>query len=392
MRFDRAAARLIAMTIGFDGHFITGRVSGNGVSTQMLLQALAAVDSENDYIVYLLQNNIRLPNPNFHAKIMPALHANAKIRFLFTFPFELSRSPVDVFHATFTVPLLPDKMRPKIVLTVPEIPWFTDPETFPAPSLFSAQVRLATRYSISKAARIITLTQFMKRRIVCHFQVPDENVEVIPWGVDEAYFRRVDRNYIEKVQRRFSITRPYVLCVGDLHLRKNQTALIRAFTQLRERHNIPYELVLAGKPHYRAELIYAAAAASSAATRIKLTGYVDPEELRALYQGASIFAFPSLHEGFGLPVHEAMASAVPVIASDRDALPEVAGDAALFVDPLDIDGIASAILRLIDDASLRERLVETGMEQARRFSWRETGRKVIATYRKVFPEGSGAAA
>lgn len=374
------------MRIGFDGHFITGRATGNGVSTQLLLEALSQVDSENDYIIYVLQDSLRLRNQNFQPKMMRALHSFSHMRFLFTFPCELYRHPVDIFHATFTVPLLPDTTSTKIVLTLPEIPWFTDPDNFPASRFVSAQLRLTTRYSMAKADRIVTLTEFMKRQIVSYFNIAQEKVEVIPWGVNEIYFDRMSSAQIESVKNRFAIDRPYILCVGDLHPRKNQVGLIRAYTRLRERYNMPHQLVLVGKPLHRAREIYACAEGSSSRSFIKLLGYVEANDLRALYQGASIFAFPSLHEGFGLPVHEAMASAVPVITSGRDALPEIAGDAALFVDPLDVDDIAATTLRLIEDTSLRGRQIEKGLAQARRFSWTESGKKVVAVYRDVFLE------
>jgi glycosyltransferase involved in cell wall biosynthesis len=333
-----------------------------------------------------------MPYKNFQMKVMHTLHANPQMRFFLTFPMELLLHPVDIFHATFTVPFLPNRLRPKIVLTVPEIPWFTDPESFPGSSIFSAQMRLAVRYSISKANRIMTQTHFMKKQLTSYFDLSERKIEVIPWGVDEAYFERLSEARIKTVTNRLSITRPYILCVGDLHPRKNQIALIRAYTKLREQHNIPHYLVLVGRPLYKAHEVYASADSTSSRNRIKLPGYVDSEDLRALYQGASLFVFPSLHEGFGLPVHEAMASGIPVVTSTRDALPEVAGDAALLVDPLDIESIASSVLRVIEDISLRNRLTEKGLAQARRFSWQDSGRKVVATYQQVYCEGAESAA
>ena len=371
------------MRIGFDGRFITERATGNGVSAQLLLQALASVDRENEYVIYLLHNGLYLPNPKFQMKMMRTLHANPQLRFLFTFPRELRRHPVDIFHAIFTVPLLSHTVKPKIVLTIPEIPWFTDPDSFPGSGLFSAQVRLTTRYSVAKADCIVTLTEFMKRQIVSHFSIPEQKVKVIPWGVDEQYFEHRGEEQIEAVKGKFSIRRPYLLSVGDLHPRKNQIALVRSYTKLRERYNIPFELVLVGKPFFKAKQISDCVQDSSARTSIKLLGYVEARDLPALYQGAAMFVFPSLHEGFGLPIHEAMASGIPVITSNRDTLPEVAGEAALYIDPLDEDDIVRTILRLLEDTTLREQLIKKGVQQARRFSWRETAEKTVEVYREL---------
>lgn len=377
------------MKIGFDGRFIRQMQTGNGVSAQLLLHALSDVDRENHYTVYVLERCVHVRQKNFELKTMGGLHASSHIRFLVTFPFELMAHPVDIFHAIFTVPFLPYRTETKFVLTLPEIPWFTHPEDFPASSLFSSQVRLTTRYSIRKTDRVITLTHLMKDRIVDYFDIPEGKVHVIPWGVDERFCAPAGEEQTEKIRTKLDLKRPYILCVGDLHPRKNQANLIRAYTILREKYNIPFNLVLAGREIYKVDEIYNLAQSSSSRHSIIFTGYITFDELRALYQCASIFVFPSLHEGFGLPVHEAMASGVPVVSSDRDALPEVAGDAALFVDPLDADSIAAAILRVIEDTKLREEMIARGHRQVQQFSWKESARKLLALYRDVYAETYG---
>jgi len=176
--------------------------------------------------------------------------------------------------------------------------------------------------------------------------------------------------------------------VGDLHPRKNLGRLIEAFNWLKEARKIPFQLVLVGKEHWKAKEIQYKAVSCSAHDSILFTGYVPLDELRALYQGATLFAFPSLDEGFGLPVHEAMASRLPVVVSNRGALPEVAGDAALIVDPLSIEDIGSAILKVLEDVRLREELIEKGIKQIQGFSWDESCRKLLKVYDSLRGEPS----
>jgi glycosyltransferase involved in cell wall biosynthesis len=161
--------------------------------------------------------------------------------------------------------------------------------------------------------------------------------------------------------------------------------IIDAFNSLKEARRIPHQLVIVGKETWRFEEIYKKASACSARDSIIFTGYVPFEDLRALYQGAALFAFPSLDEGFGLPVHEAMASRLPVIVSNRGALPEVAGDAALVVDPLNTEELGSAIYQVLESPTLRGELTKKGLKQIQKFSWEASCRKLLRIYQKLCP-------
>jgi glycosyltransferase involved in cell wall biosynthesis len=372
------------MKIGFDGRFIRQGQTGNGVFCQQLLEGLARLDDTNEYIVYLLENNSFINKKNFCLKKMTMLHANSQMRFLFTFPLELFRNPVDIFHAIYTAPL---KTNTRIILTMVEISWFINPDDFPASRLFLTQVRMSSRYSINRADRIIAPTQIGRDQIVEYFKLPGEKVEVIPFGIHEGFLVLCEPDEIKDIKRRFRIEGPYILSVGDLHPRKNLIRLIEAFTWLKETKKIPHKLVLVGKALYQAGKIYQKASSSMVRNSIIFTGYVTFGELRALYQGAALFAFPSLDEGFGLPVHEAMASRLPIIVSGRGALPEVAGDAAIVVDPLDIEDIGSGIYRVIESPSVREDLIKKGLDQIKKFSWEESCRKTLRLYHDVYRTG-----
>ncbi|MHA2282352.1 MAG: glycosyltransferase family 4 protein [Promethearchaeota archaeon] len=370
------------MKIGFDGRFIRRGQTGNGVFSQLLLNGLARLDTENEYIVYLLENNPFIRKDNFFLKRMPSLHANSHLRFLLTFPLELYRNRVDIFHAIYTVPL---KTFSRIVLSLVEFAWFTNPKDFPASRLFLQQMRLMTRQSIKRADHVITPTQFCKDMLLEHFNLAEKKVEVIPFGFNERFLETCPPEEIDRTKLKYAIHQDYLLSVGDLHPRKNLGRVIDAFSYLKETRQIPHQLVIVGKELSRAEEIFKKASSCSARDSIIFTGYVPFEELRAMYRGATFFVFPSLDEGFGLPVHEAMASRLPVIVSNRGALPEVAGDAALVVDPLSVEDIGDAMLRILESATLREKLIKKGLKQIQDFSWEKSCRKILRLYQDLCP-------
>lgn len=370
------------MKIGFDGRFIRQGQSGNGVFTQMLLKGLAHLDDENEYTVYMLEDKPFIRKDNFHLKRMSRLHARSHLRFLLTFPLELYRNPVDIFHAIYSVPL---KTRSRIVLSLVEFSWFTTPEYFPR--LWLLPFRMMTRLSIRRADRIITPTNVGKEQVLDYFGLSEEKVEAIHFGFNEFFLEPCAPEDIGRVKQRHGITGDYILTVGDLHPRKNLARIIEAFNWLKETRKVPHSLVLAGKNLWRADEIHRKASACSASDSIIFTGYVPLEELRALYQGAAVFAFPSLDEGFGFPVHEAMASRVPVIVSDRGALPEVAGGAAISVNPLSVEDIGCAIYRVLDSPTVREELIKKGLKQIKAFSWEQSCRKTVRLYQDVYADG-----
>jgi glycosyltransferase involved in cell wall biosynthesis len=369
------------MKIGFDGRFIRRGQTGDGVFSQLLAEGLARSDDDNEYTVYLLEDNPFIQKENFHLKQMSSFHANAHVRFLLTFPLELYRNPVDIFHAIHTVPL---RTPSRVVLHLVEFAWFTRPDEFPTSRLFMSQLRLVTRHSIRRADRIITATHFWRDQLLKYFDLPAEKVDVIPHGFNERFLEPSHLEEIDGIKQKHGIKRDYILNVGNLHPRKNLVRLIEAFSWLKETKRIPHQLVLVGKNFWRAEEIYRKASSCSARDSIVFTGYVTFEELRALYQGAAILAFPSLDEGFGLPVHEAMASRLPVVVSNRGALPEVAGDAALVVDPLNVEEIGQAIFRVLDNSTLRGALITKGLEQIKGFFWEESCRKLVRLYQHLY--------
>jgi glycosyltransferase involved in cell wall biosynthesis len=235
---------------------------------------------------------------------------------------------------------------------------------------------------VRRLSHVITVSKCSRDDVVRFAGVPPERITVIHNGVDhEAYRPAADRGAARaEVARLFGVDRPYLLYVSRLeHPGKNHVRLIEAFSRLKERRRLPHVLVLAGPDRERAEEVHDAARRSPAGEDIVFTGFTAGEHLPLLYQAADAFVMPSLYEGFGIPILEAMACATPVICSRRGAMPEVAGDAAMLVDPESVESLESALGRVSADRELREALVARGLRRAAAFHWRKTAEQTLDT-------------
>lgn len=287
----------------------------------------------------------------------------------------LRETAADVYHLPNTMPVL--RATCPVVVSLHDVQEFRIRRYGIARSLYRRTVgRLAAR----RAARIITMSACSKRDIVRFLGVSADKVTVIPEGVEDHFFAPGDTARDAATVAHLGIQGPYLLAVGEIQPGKNLATLARAFARVAR--DLPHTLVLAGKRGWQARRILEEIAATPAGGRVNVLGYVDEPTLLALYRRADAFVFPSLYEGFGLPLLEAMAAGAPVISSDASSLPEVAGDAAVLVPPTE-DALADAILRLARDPSLREELAARGARRARRFSWRETARSTVAVYEEV---------
>ncbi len=229
-------------------------------------------------------------------------------------------------------------------------------------------MRSVIRYSCHAAETIVAVSENTKRDLVRMYGVPETKVRVVHEGKPEENSKVASRKS-QVESRECGTEQPYLLFIGRIEERKNVRRIVEAFDILKERHGIPHALVLAGKSGYGYADVKNAIQASKYRENIIERGYVSEEEKFTLLRGADIFLFPSLYEGFGLPVVEAQAAGVPVITSDVASLPEIGGDGALYVDPTSPRGIADLAWNLLSDKALRDGIIEKGRSNAERYGW-----------------------
>jgi len=239
--------------------------------------------------------------------------------------------------------------------------------------------RVAIPQTIRRADLIITVSENSKKDIVKFFKVNPNKIKVIYNGVDRI-FRPLDPDLIKTTLNKFSINSPYILSVGTIdHPGKNSISLIRAFKKVKLNYQ-EYKLVLVGKPGFGYEHIKNEILKLQLLDEVLIIGYVSDSDLVCLYNGAEVFAFLSLYEGFGLPLIEAMACGTPVVASNTSCLPEIVGEAGIIVHTYDISKIAEEIEKLIIETTFRNEMIKKGFEQSKRFSWEDSARKTLKIF------------
>ncbi|HZU04922.1 MAG TPA: glycosyltransferase family 1 protein [Chloroflexota bacterium] len=288
----------------------------------------------------------------------------------------------DVFHATDH--LLPPLRRPATVFTVHDLAFLIQPQThLPTNRLFLTA--LMPRF-VAAATAIIADSEATRRDLLRYYPAAALKVHVVHLGV-EATFQPVAPEAARAVASRYGLPERYVLFVGVLEPRKNIQTLLRAYRSLLQQRDggtagsLP--LVIVGPRGWWYRDLYRAVRELGLAALVRFLGPVPDADLPALYSGATAFVYPSLYEGFGLPPLEALACGTPVVCSDRAALPEVVGDAALLVDPQDAGAIARALARVLDDDHLRQALRVRGLARAARFTWERTAQATVRVYEQA---------
>lgn len=380
------------MRIGLDGKILTLRAGGTGRYainlTRAMLGEAAAHRPDLEFVV--------LTGPQTSREVMEEFRGRCEERFLGAkssvirsltlVPAALRRLGVDVFHGMdhVGIPLVGRSCR--YVVTVHDVIPLILPETFtPRHRLV---VRLALARVRRKADLVVVPSHAVKRDVVRRVGLPEDRVVVTHEGC-EPRFRPVRSAAVRRdVAARYGLPSRYVLAVGTLEPRKNLTTLLEAFARLRRDGEVDADLrlVLAGARGWLDQPIFGTVRSLGLENAVRFTGFVDDDDLPAVYSGAALFVFPSLREGFGLPLLEAMACGVPVVTSNISSMPEVAGDAAVLVDPRDVDGLAAAIARMLRDEALRDRLREAGLARSRQFSWEATARRTLDAYVSVAPQ------
>jgi glycosyltransferase involved in cell wall biosynthesis len=384
------------MRIGIDIRPITAAGLGRGLATYSvnLVKSLLTINQDNHYCLFVARNQSiedfleELPSTN-HVSVVRLRRPTRNIFLwdqLLWYPL-LKKERIDVFHSlVYGVPLL---CPCKKIITIHDLTPLIFPEFI---KKFRHKVVFRFNFFTGKYAdRVITPSQRSKNDFIHYVNIPEENVSVIFEGVTKRYRTLQNKRELERIKTRYQIPGTYLLYVGGFDKNKNLTTLVKAFHLLLQKNLLKDDifLVFTGAFTQDAVSLREFVKAQKFEDKVVFTGFVPEEDLIGLYNGAEVFVFPSLYEGFGLPPLEAMACGVPVITSHAASLPEVVGDAGIQVDPHSPEELSQKIIDVLMDDNLRENLRKNGIKRANLFSWEETARKTLQVYQEVLPNREG---
>lgn len=372
------------LRIAFDATAIPDNRAGAGTYIVSLVQALSRTDRDNEYVVFVKPKHLfefGALGPNFRLISVPLSSTLRRLVWEQTaLPSAVRRLRADVLHSPhYTMPLLPGHgCRP--VVTFHDMTYLLMPALHPRfhHLFFSAMMR----FSVRCAARLLVVSESTRRDLHRLLPASKGKTTATPLAAGPV-FRPVPAAEIQEVCTRYTLTPGrFLLYVGVLEPRKNVPMLLQAFARIAAQFpDTP--LVLVGKKGWMYEAIFAELTTQGLAGRVVFTGYVPQEDLPPLYGGARVFVYPSLYEGFGLPVLEAMQCGAPVVTTDISSMPEVVGDAALLVKPDDADALTAALTRVLSDDALAADLRQRGLARAALFSWDRCARETRAVYEEM---------
>ncbi len=369
----------IAMLIGIDAsRAVTARRTGTETYSLHLIRALLALGEKHRFRLYFNRPPpVGLFPDGAELRVIPFPRLWTHLRL----SWEMAVRPPDLlFVPAHVLPLVHPR---RSVVTVHDLGYHYYPQ---AHTLFqNLYLRWSTRYNARAAARILADSEATRQDLIRYYNTPPDKIVVVYPGRDESLAPVSDPAILAAVRARYGLPGPYLLYVGTLHPRKNLGFLIAAFasnlyspsSDLRSLF-ADLSLVLAGQKGWMYDDIFAQVRRLGLEQRVLFPGYVPDADLPALLSGALAFVFPSLHEGFGFPVLEAMACGTPVICSAASSLPEVAGDAALLVNPREVEDLTEALAQIVADEGLRRDLVARGFRQVQKFSWRHSAGQTLA--------------
>jgi glycosyltransferase involved in cell wall biosynthesis len=365
-------AHLLAHTQSF-------RRAGVSNYVEAVLTHLGQIDRTNRYTIYttrgLTNNDLDLP-ANFQVRpsLFPTINPRIRIPWeQLLAPLLLRFNRADVFHGVLNVaPLL---CPVPTVITIHDLAFLTFPQTFRRVN--RAYLTWATKVSAKRAARILVVSEATRQEVIRLLGIPPEKV-IVTYNAADARFRPPAPAELAAFRRRQGLPERFILFIGTLEPRKNLPTLFDAYATIAKSIDAP--LIIGGGKGWLYDPIFARAKELGLGDRIRFAGFLPAEELHLWYAAATVFVLPSLYEGFGMPLLEAMACGTPVIGSSSSSLPEVIGDAGLIVSPTDSNALGMAMLQLLRDADLRAELRQRGLQRAQRFSWQTTAERTLTAY------------
>lgn len=352
------------MRIGIDIRSTLKQRTGGGQYILNLINHLAKCDTSSKYFLYSRKKIIdrkrklpKIPGKNFHHRVD-----------YFSFGPERILKDIDIFH-TPSFDLFPPR-KPRFILTVHDV----INKAFPAGHREETLLTIDRQLSgvLSLADRIIVDSECTKNDLLRWYKVKENILRVIYPGVSPWFSpKKTEKQDI-------------ILFVGTIEPRKNIPNLIRAFDMLRREHNVKYKLIIIGMKGWMSEGVFKLVDELKLNNEVVFKGFVSDEDLALWYSRAKVFVYPSFYEGFGFPIVEAFACGVPVVTSNVSSCQEIAGDAALLVDPKSAEQLKQALLRLINDENLREQMIKNGFERVKLFSWERAAKEVFSVYSEAY--------
>ncbi len=367
------------MRIGIDARKLHD--FGIGTYIRNLLRQLARIEQSTEFVVFCRPQDVSaLASLGNNFRVVAEAAGNYSLAEQLRIPLALRREGVTLFHATHYV--LPPLVSCRSVVTIHDCIHLMFPQYLP--NRFAlGYARASMAYATRQATRVLTVSESSKRDIIRFFGTSADKIDVIPNAFNERFSLEPKEEDMVRVRERYQLQDAFVLYAGNVKPHKNLERLIEAFSLVRRRGLGNLKLVLIGDEISRYAALRRAVHRHQLHPYVRFIGFMPEETLAVMYRLAAVFVFPSLYEGFGLPPLEAMASGTPVVTSNVSALPEVAGDAALLVDPYDPVAIADAIHDVLTNDALRSRLCHKGQQRASQFSWEASARRVRDIYRQV---------
>ena len=381
------------MRIGIDCSLVPGQRVGIGQYAYQLVRALGQIDQHNVYRLYPVFYYTF--HPQYRQAELPR-HPNMQVAYEWVPPAVLrvlrhSRAPwftrewllgqVDVVHSTsYSAPRFRSR-RKRLVATIHDLSFLTHPECHTPENI--AHALRGTQDAAAWADALIAVSEYTRCELIERMGVAPDRVVVIHEAPNPDCVRVHDHDILDRVRQTYDLPSAFILFLGSLEPRKNVLRLVTAYSRLSPGVRSDVHLVIAGGAGWKNTDIRPMVEQLGLSKYVHFIGYVPDDDLPALYSLASVFAYPSLSEGFGLPVLEAMQCGTPVLTSNVSALPEVAGDAAILVSPLDCEAIADGLSRLLEQSALRHELRERGLQHLKQFSWEQCARKTLAVYQQV---------
>ena len=364
--------------VGIDVHSIGSKKGGNDRYYRELVIGLSKLPTNYNFLLYYTgpKASVEMPLPgNF--RFEPMWPANPLLRIPAVLPVKTRMDKLDVFHAQF---IIPPFLACKTVVSILDLTYEHYPQFFPASQ--RTWMKTAIPWSAKHADHVITLSQHAKADIMRTYGVPEQKVTVTSLAAASEFVPGNRKEAKAIIANKYGISRDFILYLGRLQARKNLSRLVEAYNDLKK-VGFSHKLVLAGKPDFFFESVKNLIRELKLQDDVILPGYVPAEDVPTFYNAAEVFVFPSFYEGFGLPVVEAMACGTPVITSIGSSLEEVAGDAALLVDPMDQVALLQALRQVLEDSALRLRLSAAGLQRSKQFDFQSAARNTLAVYESL---------